>query len=110
MRRGRLVLVVALAVAAVAAVAVVVAFASGSDGESELLPDLDVAAPGELSGRTVGTADDPRFFLGFDSAAANVGDGPLIVVGSRPNRRQLEMTVVQRTESEDGPARTLPGR
>ena len=108
MRRGRLVLVVALAVAAAAAVAVVVAFAAGSDGESELLPDLDLTAPGELSGRTVGRADDPRFFLGFDSAAGNVGDGPLIIVGSRPNRQQREMTVVQRIESEDGSTRTVP--
>ena len=108
MRRGRLVLVVALAVAAVAAVAVVVAFASGSDGESELLPDLDVTAPGEISGRTVGTADDPRFFLGFESAAGNVGDGPLIVVGTRRNRQQREMTVVQHIESDGGARRTVP--
>ena len=111
MHRGRLVLVVALAVAAAAAVAVVVAFAAGSDsGESELLPDLDLTAPGEISGRTIGTRDDPRFFFGFDSAAGNVGAGPLIIVGTRPNRQQREMTVVQRIESDGGTTRAVPVR
>ncbi len=110
MRRGRLVFVVALAVAAAAALAFVLAVAGDSAvGEkAELLPDLDQAAPGELSGRTVGGASDPRFYLGFDSAAGNVGDGPLIIVGRRPSRQQREMTVVQRIETDGGRARTVP--
>ena len=57
------------------------------EGEREdLLPNLTQAAPDHLSGRTAGTPESPRFFLGFESAAANLGDGPLMVLGSRTVR------------------------
>jgi len=107
MRRGRLLLAIGLAVAAAGVIAIVVAGAGTSDGSEELLPDLDQAAPGELSGRTLGREGSRRFFLGFDSAAGNVGDGPLIVVGSRPNRQQREMTVVQQISSANGATRPV---
>ena len=111
MRRGRRLLAVALAAVAAAAVAVVLAMGGTSGGDArQLLPDLDQAAPGELSGQTVGTGDESRFFLGFESAAGNVGDGPLIIEGSRTSRRQRDMRVVQRIENEDGGSRTRPVR
>jgi hypothetical protein len=107
MRRGRLLLAVGLAVAAAGVIAIVVAGAGTSDSE-ELLPDLDQAAPGELSGRTLGREGSRRFFLGFDSAAGNVGKGALIIVGSRPTRQQREMTVVQHIPSANGATRPVP--
>jgi hypothetical protein len=105
MRRGRL-LAAVLAVAAAAAIAVGLALGGTSAGGRELLPDLDQEAPGELSGRTVGSAGTPRFFLGFDSAASNVGEGPLIIEGSRASRRRRDMDVVQRIDGGDGTTRT----
>lgn len=111
MRRGRLVLVAGLAVAAAAATAIVLAVGGASGGGDRLLlPDLDQAAPGELAGETRGTRSEPRFLLGFESAAGNVGDGPLIVVGSRRNRLEPRMKVVQRIEREDGSTRSNPIR
>lgn len=108
MRRGRLVLVAGLALGAVAATAVALAVVGGREGE--LLPDLDQAAPTELGSRTVRARNETRFLLGFDSAAGNVGDGPLLVVGSRPSRRQARMNVVQRIESTDGSIRAVAVR
>ena len=109
MRRGRLVLIVGLVLAGVLAAAVALAVAGGSDDEA-LLPDLNQASPGELSGRTLSLRDGKSFFLGFESAAGNVGDGPLIIVGSRPSRQQQRMKLVQRIRSEDGstPNRVVP--
>ena len=83
---------------------------AADDGQvDDLLPNLVQAVPDELSGRTGGTAVAPRFFLGFESAAANLGHGPLVVLGSRP-AGQEEMSLVQRIERSDGSARTVPLR
>jgi hypothetical protein len=109
MRRGRLLLTAGAAVAAAVAIAIVLAFAGSSQGEEDpLLPDLDQAEPGQLSGRTVTVRGVPRFFLGFDSAAGNIGDGPLAIVGSRESTQQAEMDVVQRIVREDGSTRDVP--
>ena len=107
MRRGRLVVIAGLVLAAVLVAAVALAVAGGSDNE-QLLPDLDQAAPGELSGRTLSLRDGNAFFLGFESAAGNVGEGPLIIDGSRANRRQQRMTLVQRIRRPDGSTQTVP--
>ena len=109
MNRGRLLIAAGFAVAAAVAVALLVGGAFGGE-EGELLPDLDQAAPGDLSGRTLGSAAGPRFLLGFDSAAGNVGKGPLIIVGSRGSQEQLEMNVVQQIRSGDGSTRVRPVR
>ena len=79
----------------------------GGDKTVDSLPISDQAAPGELSGRTGGTTAKPRFFLGFESAAGNLGDGPLIVLGSRPNMRVRTMQVTQEIQRTDGSARSL---
>jgi len=107
MRPGRLLIAAGLAVAA-AATAALLASGSFRGERGELLPDLDQVAPGELSGRTVGAPDDPRFYLGFESAAENVGDGPLIVRGSRPDVEVRELGVTQQIRSDDGTTRSMP--
>ena len=76
----------------------------------DLLPNLEQAAPGELSGRTGGTAAAPRFYLGFESAAANTGTGPLIVLGRRPSVARERMTLRQQIARSDGTTRSVPLR
>ena len=84
---------------------------AANQGEADdLLPNLAQAVPDELSGRTGGTLEEPTFFLGFKSAAANLGDGPLVVLGSRRGIGQDEMTLRQRIERTDGSQRTVPLR
>jgi hypothetical protein len=96
----------ALFVLIAAAVTALVA-AAGRSEVHDLLPNLAAATPDDLSGRTSGPLSRPRFFLGFESAAANLGDGPLIVVGQRA-RGEAEMRLRQRIERSDGAARTIP--
>ena len=107
MRRRRLLIALGFAVAAVAAAALLIGGSPEAE-RGELLPDLDQVAPGELSGRTVGGPDDPRFYLGFESAAENVGDGPLIVRGSRAGVAARELKIVQQIRSGDGSTRSVP--
>jgi len=76
----------------------------------DLLPNLTQAVPDGLSGRTGGTVVAPRFFLGFDSAAANLGLGPLIVLGNRAGLEEKEMAVRQQIRRSDGSFRTVPVR
>jgi hypothetical protein len=95
----------ALFVVVAAAVAALVA-AAGRSQVDDLLPNLAAATPDDLSGRTGGTLSRPRFFLGFESAASNLGDGPLIVVGRR-RRGEAEMRLRQRIERSDGSTRTV---
>ena len=73
----------------------------------DLLPNLTQAVPNELSGRTGGTVVAPRFFLGFESAAGNLGVGPLLVLGHRSGAAQ-EMELRQRILRSDGTERTVP--
>ncbi len=105
-RRGRLLLLVGLAVAAAASLALVVGVGTGSGRTVDALPDLDQAAPGELSGRTGGTLPRPRFFLGFESAAENVGDGSLTVQGRR-HAGEPDMRVTQQVHRTDGTIRSF---
>ena len=74
----------------------------------DLLPNLEQATPDDLSGRTGGTTAAPRFFLGFESAAANTGVGPLIVLGDRSSLGQEQMVLRQQIERSDGGARSVP--
>ena len=83
--------------------------AAGRGDVDDLLPNLTQAAPDKLSGRTGGTITNPRFFLGFESAAANLGVGPLIVLGER-SPGQPTMALRQQIERSDGSARTVPLR
>lgn len=71
-------------------------------GEAEeLLPDLDQAAPADISVVRVGDA----YRLTFTSAVDNVGHGPLVIEGSRPDRSEATMTVRQVIRREDGSTR-----
>jgi hypothetical protein len=105
-RGGRLLIVIGFGLAA-AAVLALVALGVGRGEPVDSLPDLDQAAPGELSGRTAGTTAKPRFFLGFESAAGNLGDGPLIVLGSRPSTGVRTMRVTQEIHRTDGTTRSV---
>lgn len=101
MRRGTLLVLAGSAVLGLTAVIVVVALLRQGE-TTELLPNLDQASPGELKGRTGGTPSDPRFLLGFESAAGNVGDAPIVVTGSRPSVGEPEMQLVQQVARSDG--------
>lgn len=80
----------------------VVGLALLGDGEAaELLPDLDQAAPSAIS--VVREGDTYR--LTFASAVDNVGRGPLLIEGSRPDRSTPTMTVRQVVRREDGSLR-----
>ena len=109
-RRRLLLLAGAAALLAVAGTIVALVAAADRGSPADLLPNLTQAPPDDLSGRTEGTAASPRFFLGFESAAANLGTGPLVVLGSRPNRRQPNMTLRQVIRRSDGSSRTVPLR
>lgn len=102
----RLLVSIGFAVAAAATLALVARGVGGGEPVDEL-PDLDQAAPGELSGRTGGTAARPRFYLGFESAAGNLGDGPLIVLGSRRSSGVPGMRVTQQVRRTDGSTRSV---
>jgi hypothetical protein len=100
-----------LAVFAVAAVGVALSaaglFLLGDDGPSALLPDLDQALPSKLE--IVEEGDTYR--LVFASAVDNVGAGPLVIEGKRPDRGTPAMTVRQLVRRSDGSARAraVPG-
>ncbi len=91
----------ALAVLAVAAVGGVGLVGCGSESR-ELLPDLDQAAPDELSISGRGS----RLLLVFRSAVDNVGDGPIALTGERANGDDA-MTVAQVIERSDGSTETV---
>ena len=106
MRRGHLLIAVGLAAAAAVTVGFLVVGGLGSD-EVDFLPDLDQAAPGDLSGRDGGTPTARRFYLGFESAAGNVGGGSLAIEGSRTDQNEDEMRVVQQISGPDGATRSV---
>ena len=89
----------------VSAAGVALAFAGlvllRDEGPEELLPDLDQALPTEVA--IVQEGDMYR--LEFASAVDNVGRGPLLVEGERPDRAQSIMEVRQLVRSSDGSTR-----
>ena len=106
-RPRRLALIAGAVILLVAAGSVVAwSLAAGRGEVGDLLPNLQQATPDALNGRTDETTATPRFFLGFESAAANVGTGPLVVVGSRPGA-DAEMVPRQRIERSDGSTRSV---
>jgi hypothetical protein len=100
----------AVALLAVAGSALAWGVTANRGDADDLLPNLVQAVPDELSGRTGGTIAAPRFFLGFESAAANLGDGPLIVLGRRGSVDEPQMTLRQQIGRTDGSERTVPLR
>jgi hypothetical protein len=79
--------------------------AAGSDG----LPDLDQAAPSRLSITRAVSAGRPVYRLGFRSAVANVGEGPLAIEARRPGRDSREMVADQLIERDGAPRDVVPG-
>jgi Lysyl oxidase len=59
--------------------------ASSPPSSKQLLPDLAQHPPAQISVQQVAGANGIEFRLGFRSAVANIGEGPLIIHGSRPN-------------------------
>jgi Lysyl oxidase len=92
----------------VAAAGVALAFAGlallRDEEPEELLPDLDQALPTEVA--IVQEGDTYR--LVFASAVDNVGRGPLLVEGERPDRSRRVMQVRQLVRSSDGSTRARP--
>lgn len=100
---GKVALASAVVLLAFAA-ALLAATAGAGGGSPELLPDLTVQAPTDVGVRR----ERGRFRLGFESAADNVGDGPLTVDGDRqrPDARRLAGT--QLIEHADGSETRIP--
>jgi hypothetical protein len=70
---------------------------------SPLLPDLDQATPRRMQLRQVISPKRGRLFmLGFDSAAANVGDGPMLLHGVRLKGREPLMRADQLVRTNSG--------
>src|SRR5262245_14667627 len=75
--------------------------------ETELLPDLEQDRPSEVAIRTVGPPGAPRYWLVFGSAVANVGAGPLVIEGIRPDRVRRRMRGDQLVLRADGSTRRV---
>jgi hypothetical protein len=78
---------------------------AGAGGAAELLPDLLQERPQDLSVQRV----RGRQLLGFRSSVQNVGDGPLVIVGARPDRRTRDMQASQLVVRGDGTMRRAGG-
>ena len=76
-------------------IAAVAASPAGAQDPTPLLPDLDQALPGPPKVVTRRSAGKRRFRIAFASAVDNVGNGPLIVRGARPNRSMRGMSAAQ---------------
>jgi hypothetical protein len=86
----------------------VAATASPQSAGRELLPDLDPAVPSQLAVQHAADGRRPAYRLGFQSAAANVGDGPLIIDGHRVDLRTPLMAADQLVNRDDGSQGTTP--
>src|SRR4051794_34723123 len=75
----------------------------------ELLPDLDQEYPSDLRVTVVGSKVKPLYLLGFTSAVRNIGDGPLIIRGHRPDAGTAVMQADQVVERADGTEEVSPG-
>jgi glucose/arabinose dehydrogenase len=98
-------LIVALAARAPSAVTPEVARETGVAKPAsvpERLPDLDQETPTELQVQNSVVDGQRSYRLGFRSAVRNIGDGPLIVRGSRPDTRHPTMKVDQFIDRADG--------
>jgi hypothetical protein len=76
----------------------------GDGGPDELLPDLDQAEPSAIAV----VRDGDSYLLTFASAVDNVGSGPLLIEGERPNTSTPMMSVSQLVRRTDGSTRVRP--
>ena len=65
---------------------------------AERLPDLDQETPSMLQVKAFESGGRTTYRVGFRSAVRNIGDGPLEVVGTRPDRETPYMSVAQVVE------------
>jgi Lysyl oxidase len=89
------------------AVALVPAADARADHPGDVLPDLDQMVPEDLSVKRYDVNGFRVFRLGFASAAANIGAGPLTLHGYRRTRRVQTMRVDQLIEQLTGGTRLL---
>ncbi len=90
------------------AAALTLAFAAPAAAESaDVLPDLEQVVPEDVSAERAWEGTRPVFRLGFASAAANVGAGPLTLYGHRRKRGPKTMRVDQIVERTSGLPRTV---
>ena len=89
-----------------AASAALAAFAPAAAAD-DVLPDLDQVAPTGLQVSKVVVKGQTRFRLGFASAAANVGPGPLTLHGFRRSTKVPEMQVNQLIDQVSGTKRLV---
>ena len=73
----------------------------------DIAPDLDQRVPSHLSIKQLRIDGLPQFRLGFSSAAANVGAGPLTLHGYRESEAAPTMRVDQLVDRSDGPRRLV---
>jgi hypothetical protein len=85
--------------------------ATGQDGTAapgQLLPDLDQQTPNGLTIARAGSGRSARYWLGFQSAVRNIGDGPLNLAGQRASAKTPSMTVQQLIDRGDGGQDVVP--
>jgi lysyl oxidase len=75
---------------------------------TERLPDLNQVTPSSLRVTRVRSGGRLRWRLGFRSAVANVGKGPLLIVGTRPSPRARYLATTQVVALRDGSTHTYP--
>ncbi len=109
MSRGRAIPIFAALLAATVATAHAAAGtgAGAAVGPRALLPDLDQAAPSQLSIVTVRRGGRTLHRLAFASAVENRGQGDMILSGHRPSRSATRMTVDQLVEGVDETGRPV---
>ena len=91
----------------VALVAVLAPAAPAQGEPSDVLPDLDQMVPTDLMVKSQKVGPHRVWRLGFASAAANVGAGPLTLHGYRRSRKLTTMRVDQLIDQTTGPVRLL---
>jgi len=101
-------LVPALGAAAVL-VPVAIAVSQTAPEGTPLLPDLDQEAPSELVITEASRSSRATWRLGFRSAVRNVGDGPLIIDGRRPDPGERLMSADQVVVQDGAPMEVVPG-
>ena len=89
------------------AVALTAAAPARAQAPADVLPDLDQHVPTGLEVQRVDVGGKRAWRLGFDSASANVGAGPLRLHGHRRSRAQRTMTVDQLVTQTAGPSRVV---
>jgi Lysyl oxidase len=80
--------------------------ATAGQTPTSLLPDLDQAAPSNISVVRAVRGGNTLYRLAFTSAVENRGRGDLIIVGHRPSHRVSRMTadqLVERVDAADRP-------